>query len=201
MQQTSFVFDLDGTIWDSRPWYIEVISHFTGISKPTLSRELKQHENSFKFAKAHDINKDKLVQAARDGSCGPVSLYEGVIPTLDKLSLRQCSLGIVSNLPGQLAFALMDSVGITQYFEKKFVVTPRPGLPAKPHPHGMRQLISKMTQYQTCKEVWFIGDTENDAISASSAGVKFAWASYGYGLQQPKGSTRVLQQFDELLEW
>lgn len=203
MQQTSFIFDLDGTIWDSRPWYRRVLLAHSRLarSEADLEAELDQEHNAFKLAKNHGISTNSLIQFAKDQSCGIVRLYDGVIPTLKELCRRKVLFGVVSNLQGQLANALLQSSEISQYFDLDVVMTPRRDIPPKPNPRGTEHLISTFFANVSQTGIWFVGDTEQDAQTANSTGVKFAWASYGYGKVQPHDTVRKIKHFSEILEF
>ncbi len=45
---------------------------------------------------------------------------------------------------------------------------------------------------------WFVGDKSSDAETAAAAGVRFAWASYGYGDKCPDDAV-ILKHFRDVL--
>ena len=47
---------------------------------------------------------------------------------------------------------------------------------------------------------WFVGDGAVDAEAAAAAGVRFAWASYGYYTEAPPGTAKVLERFEDVLQ-
>jgi len=49
-------------------------------------------------------------------------------------------------------------------------------------------------------EPWFVGETGVDAAAAKAAGVRFAWASFGYESGMPPGTDKVLARFDEICD-
>ena len=147
-------------------------------------------------AKERGVSKERLAGAARkDGAS--VELYEGVLPTLDKLRARGTPISIVTNLPGWLVRPLLESTGIGNYAVA--VATPRRGVPAKPKPHGIRRVLAKLGQ-NAVMETWFVGDGTVDAEAAQAASVRFAWASFGYETQKPSSVSKVLTSFEEVLD-
>ena len=125
-----------------------------------------------------------------------LEFYHGVLETLEALRDRGTPMGVVTNLPGWLVTTLTKATGIEDYFDS--VVTPRIGVLAKPHPHGIRRALGAIGR-EADPYVWFVGDQTADARAATAAGVRFAWASYGYETVPPTGTERVLPAFEGVL--
>ena len=196
MAATAVVLDLDGTVWDSRPWYAETIARLSNGSTSQVGQELEAGTSVVRAAKNHGVSKPRLARAAKEDGVS-VELYEGVLGTLDELWARGTSIGIVTNLPGWLVRPLLESTGIGGYAVA--VETPRPGVPAKPKPHGIRRVLAEMER-EADLGTWYVGDTTGDAEAAKAAAVQFAWASFGYESDMPSGTGKVLACFDEVLD-
>ena len=196
MAAATVVLDLDGTVWDSRPWYAETIARLSDGSASQVGRELEAGVSVVRAAEDHGVSRTRLARAAREDGAS-VELYEGVLPTLDGLRARGTSIGIVTNLPGWLVRPLLESTGIGEYAAA--LETPRRGVPAKPKPHGIRRVLAEMGQ-KADLGTWFVGDAAVDAEAAGAAPVRFAWASFGYESEMPPGTGKVLACFDEILE-
>ena len=196
MAAATLLIDLDGTLWNSRPWYAETIARLSGGCSLQILRELEGGANVVRLAEAHGVTKSRLTRAVNDDGAS-MELYEGVLQTLPTLRQNGCVMGVVSNLPGWLAIPLLQTTGIESYFAA--TVTPRRGLPAKPKPHGIRQILSQMGREGNAM-TWFVGDGVVDAEASLAAGVQFAWASYGYDAEAPSTTKRVLKRFDEVLD-
>ena len=194
MAASTVVLDLDGTVWDSRPWYAETIARLSDGSALQVGRDLKAGASVVRAARDYGVSKARLARAAREDGAS-VELYEGVLPTLDRLRARGTPIGIVTNLPGWLVLPLLESTGIGEYAAA--VATPRRGVPAKPKPHGIRQVLAEMGQ-KADLGTWFVGDAAADAEAAEAASVRFAWASFGYESAMPPGTGKVLACFDEI---
>ena len=104
-------------------------------------------------------------------------------------------MGVVTNLPGWLVTPMAEATGIDKYFG--VIMTPRPGVPAKPQPHGIRKALREMGREPD--HTWFVGDGAADAEAAKTAAVSFAWASYGYESTAPSGTEIVLLAFKDVL--
>ena len=195
MAPATLVLDLDGTVWNSRPWYAEVIARLSGGPALQIIGKLEAGASIVRVAEDHQVTKARLARAAKEDGVS-IELYEGVLQTLDSIQERGSSIGIVSNLPGWLVRPLLQSTGIEKYFTA--TVTPQWGVPAKPNPHGIRRVLQEMGLDADAR-TWFVGDEAVDAEAAAAADVQFAWASYGYCTEAPPGTAKVLERFDDLL--
>ena len=195
MVPATVILDLDGTVWNSRPWYAEEIARLSGGSASEVVNKLEGGASVVLVAKEYGVSKARLIRAAMKNGHS-VELYEGVIQTLGSLEQSGSLIGIVSNLPGWLAKPLLQSAGIERYITA--IATPKMGMPAKPKPHGIRRVLLDMGR-DVSPRTWFVGDGVADAKASVAAGVQFAWASYGYDTVAPSGTARVLERFDEVL--
>ena len=84
MAAATIVDDLDGTIWDSRPWYAAEIPRRSSVSAATIEHELANGANLVHIAEEHKISKTDLVKAEKENATD-LALYEGVYPTLKTL--------------------------------------------------------------------------------------------------------------------
>ena len=195
MAPATVLLDLDGTVWDSRPWYARTIARLSDSPILELENELSTGANIVRVASDHGVSHARLIRAASD-SAGSLELYQRVRETLDSLGESGTLIGAVSNLPGWLVRPLLRSTGVEKYLVA--TVTPRRGVPAKPKPHGILRCLREMGREADAR-TWFVGDGAADAGAAKAAGVLFAWAAYGYELEMPPGTARVLERFDEVL--
>ena len=195
MAAKTIVVDLDGTLWDSWPWYAKVISRISRVPARTIEHALANGANLVSLANEHAVSKSDLVSAAKNSAID-LDLYDGVCQTLKQLVARKTRLGIVSNLPGWLVRPLLISKEIEQYFES--VATPRWGVPRKPSPLGI-QLVLQELDSRLGARTWYVGDGCDDSEAARAAGVQFAWASYGYRTTSELHSSSVLESFEDVL--
>ena len=195
MAAETLLLDLDGTVWNSHAWYAATIACLSRSSASEIATRLKGGATVAHVARESGVSAARLARAARENGTS-IDLYECVVETLYRLRAGTTAIGIVSNLPGWLVRPLLKSTGIDAYVTA--TVTPRPGVPAKPKPHGIMRVLEKMGR-KPDPATWFVGDGEVDAEAAVAAGVQFAWASYGYETEAPPGTAKVLEGFDEVL--
>ena len=196
MAAETILLDLDGTVWDSRAWYGETIAQLSGAQTSEVIARLEAGESVAGVSRDYGVRDASLALAAKE-NCTSIRVYEGVHGTLDRLRKRGTRIGIVSNLSGWLAKPLLECTGIGAY--AMATVTPRWGVPAKPKPHGIRKALKEMGQ-ASAEGTWLVGDGLADAKAAQEACVRFAWASYGYEAIAPRGTHKVIADFDEVLQ-
>jgi len=187
--------DLDGTLWNSRLWYAEILARLSGGSAAELENRLDSGANLPMLASERDVTTSRLTREVID-NVASLPLYEGTLQTLNDLANRGTSMGVVTNLPGWLVGPLIHRTGIARYFGA--IVTPRRGIPAKPKPHGILRALKEMER-EVDRHTWMVGDGIVDANAAKAAGVRFAWSSYGYETLPPPGTETVLHSFGEVL--
>ena len=189
-------FRLDGTIWDSHAFYAANIARLSGIESSEIEFKLADGANVIRLADDYGVSRTRLVRAIGRNNI-PLVLYEGVRETLDRLQQRTTLMAVVSNLSGSLVKPLLQATDLERYFSA--IITPRPGVPAKPQPHGIWKALSSLGK-NADMETWYVGDGATDAAAAQAASVQFAWASYGYEPEPPPGTAAVIERFEDVLQ-
>jgi len=196
MDRPALILDLDGTLWDSRPWYAEVLARLSGGSVTQIQVGLASGIGVVRLARECGVTRARFAAEARC-TATPPRLYEGVLQTLE--TLRECgaSMGAVTNLPAWLVKPMVGATGVDVYID--VTETPVRGrVQAKPRPDGILRALGKLGK-EPCRDVWYVGDGLVDAQAAQAAGVSFAWASYGYDSAPPPGTETVLGGFQDVL--
>ena len=193
------IFDLDGVLVDSsknmrKSWndlkkslkidqnfseyykYIglpfEGILNKIGITDPILIKKIK---NQYEKNSINNLNK--------------IRFYPDVISTLDYLNKLNYKLSIVTSKNiKRTNMILKDHL---HYFDS--INTPDLKIKSKPHPDQIFFAIKKAKS--SIENTMFIGDSIFDKMAAKAAGVKFIYASYGYGNLTNKS---YLRKFNEL---
>ena len=196
MARRTLLFDLDGTLWDSRPWYAEVLARLSEEPVERLKQELESGASVVKLASQCGVSTARFARETRANTTS-LSFYEGMPQVLDLLRERDTPIGVVTNLPGWLVRPMLEATGIEGYFD--VVVTPRRGVPAKPKPHGIGNALRLMGR-EPDPHTWLVGDGAVDAEAANAARVRFAWASWGYGTDAPPDTGTVLGGLGDVLD-
>ena len=183
------VFDLDGTLIDSRrdladaanaligerggtPLDVEAIGRMVGDGAAMLVRRaltaaaIPVDELSVpRFLELYD---DRLLRTTR--------AYPGMHDALH--AIRAIGpLAVLTNKPLTPTRKLLSALDLAPLFDA--VIGGDGPFPRKPDPQGLQHL---MRQHQaTARQTVLVGDSPIDAATARAAGAAFCWARYGFG--------------------
>ena len=205
MKPESLIFDIDGTLWDSRAiiaeGYNEVLIQ---AGYPELCVDAEDLKKLFgktmteiadimlttvPVEKRYEIM-DRCMEVG-DGKLldNPCDIgYPGVLETLEELSHRY-RLFIVSNSQCGYPETTMDKLHIGHLMEGHMCF----GDTGTSKGKTIRTLMEKHN-IENCA---YIGDTQGDYEATVEADVPFIWATYGFGT--PTGYAEKIDSFEELL--
>jgi phosphoglycolate phosphatase len=103
--------------------------------------------------------------------------YAGVPAMLDDLHGQQIALALLTNKPLVQSVSILDTFGLSRYF--RWVVGGDGPWPRKPAPDGMRFLMNQASVGPS--ETMLIGDSSVDLQTSRNAGVRVCLARYGFG--------------------
>jgi phosphoglycolate phosphatase-like HAD superfamily hydrolase len=192
MAASALILDLDGTLWDSWPWYASLVG---GSDDNRCAEILDSLDSGRPIAR---MLRDAGIPETRfrhlcDGPCS-CALYPGVFEGLEELAARGTRLGVATNLPAWIATPMLDAVQISPLLES--VVCYGNTTRHKPHPEPLLAVLAEFGI--PASDAWYVGDTESDATASVAAGLRFAWAAYGYGQVQPH-CDRFIERFADVL--
>ena len=206
MQYESLIFDIDGTLWDSRALIAE--EYNIQLAKEGLPH-LSVSAETFRslFGKVNEEIADTIFPTVpkserydlmqRCMEAGDRRLqedecrigYPGVRETLEALS-KNHRLFIVSNSQKGYPELCMEKLGLGAYISGHLCY----GETGTSKGTSIRTLM-KMHDIQNCA---YIGDTQMDYEATQEAGVPFIWAAYGFGT--PENYVRKIDSIKELLD-
>lgn len=195
MAADALLFDLDGTLADTHPWYAEALAACCEHGAHDLCDQIRAGTPAISLARKFGIERHFLRECRAAGVSLP--LYEGVREGLDELRRRGTPLGLVTSLSPVVARELLQGSGLRTYF--RGVVAAERKIPRKPHPGPVLAGLERMG-LEPSSSIYYVGDHVNDERSAQSAGVLFAWARYGYQDAPPNEPDAVLDSFLDVLE-
>ena len=179
---TTFIFDLDGVIIDSKhmmeqAWNICELEHkleqpfseyFKHIGKPfrDIMKELGI-EDVETVKHTYDKASIELMEYS-------LEFYPDVEDTLKKLKKKH-KIAVVTSKTIERTKLILEHLDV----EFDCVVSPKTGLRGKPAPDQILFCLA-MTQTDP-KDAVYIGDMQVDYEAATRAGIEFIHASYGYG--------------------
>lgn len=202
------IFDLDGTLIDSRQDLclavnhalrtvglpersLEEVSAFIGKGARTLvTRSIAPHHYLIEpaFSAWHDYYQRHLLDHT--------VLYPGLQGVL---AGARCLMAVHTNKPGAMARTILKGLGVASRFA---VVLGGDEAPRKPDPAGTRQVMSQLGV--SPDETIFVGDSPIDCETAAAAGVRLVAVTWG--LASPEtlraaGAHDLLHKTSELTAW
>lgn len=186
----AFVFDLDGTLVDSRPAIekaaqaaiAEVLPALRGraVTK-VIGPPIRQMFN-LTVASADAATLDALVAVFRrvydNGVCRETPAYPGLVPVLARIAARGASSFVLTNKPLHPTRQILDALGCLEYVRE--IVTP--DSPLHPFTAKADALAALLRRHGVAPAAaLLVGDSADDATAAAACGVRFAAAVYGYG--------------------
>lgn len=185
------VFDLDGTLVDSRrdladsandmlagygalPLPDEQIVSMVGCGAATLvgrvlaaaGVDASAEEALPRFLSLYDR---RLTHHTRP--------YDGIPELLEDLRASAMAMALLTNKPLEQSVTILEAFGLSPYF--RWMVGGDGPWPRKPSPDGMRFLMQEASAQPG--ETMLIGDSTIDLQTARNAGVRICLARYGFG--------------------
>jgi phosphoglycolate phosphatase len=184
------VFDLDGTLVDSRldlaestnemlgtygaaPLPVDAVAAMVGEgAKVLVARALEAAGLDADVADAltrfREIYDRRLLVHTRP--------YEGIEQAVSILR-KAHTLAVLTNKPEAPSRRLLDAFGLAPHFQE--IIGGDSGSPRKPDPAGLRRLMERCGGDAT--DTWLVGDSMIDVDTARRAGVRMCVALYGFG--------------------
>ncbi len=201
----ALIFDIDGTLWDSRALVAEGynlqlkeegLSHLcvTAEDLKPLFGKVMTEIGDILFAEIPIPQRYELMERcmARENRHlweSPCHIgYPGVRETMEALS-HSFRLFLVSNSQRGYPELCMEKLGIGGFIEGHLCFGDT----------GTEkgQTISRLMQQHHIFSAAYVGDTQGDYQAACAAGIPFIWASYGFGV--PEGYDAKIRTFSDLL--
>lgn len=181
----NIIFDLDGTLWDSREQIIEawknVISDININAKDldNLMGKTNAEYIKFLFPNFSDKEAEKLMKKCEIEEVKYLTqfgakLYDNIIPIIKDLS-KSYKLFIVSNCQEGYIESFLEHYNLTEFFWD----TECNGNTNKLKEENIKLLMNRnnLKQNQTC----YIGDTQSDYNASLNNNIEFIWCRYGFG--------------------
>ena len=205
MRYESLIFDIDGTLWDSRALVAEgynIQLKAEGLAhlcvdaetlKPLFGKVMTEIADSI-LASIPEKDRYDLMERCMEtenrylfeNECKIG--YPGILETVRELAKRY-RLFIVSNSQCGYPELCMDNLGLTPYIEGHLCF----GDTGTSKGKTIRTLMEKHN-IQSCA---YIGDTQGDYEATVEADIPFLWCAYGFG--NPEGYEAKIDAFEDLL--
>ena len=103
--------------------------------------------------------------------------YEGMPATLGELQRRGHVMAVLTNKPQGPSERLIAALGLAHYF--RHVIGGDTAVPRKPEPAGLHEL--RQREPAVARDTWLVGDSMIDVETARRGGVRMCVALYGFG--------------------
>ncbi len=177
------VFDLDGTLIDSREDLWRAVNHAlaaVGLPPRTMEEVVSYvGEGARRLVGRAVAPRDELVEPAlaawRDHYGAHLldhtRLYPGVAAAL---ASARCALAVHTNKPGAMARRILEGLGVGSRFA---AVVGGDEAPRKPDPAGTLEIMARLGARP--QETVFVGDSPVDGATAAAAAVRFVAVTWG----------------------
>ena len=205
MNYESLIFDIDGTLWDSRALVAEGyniqlkaegLDHLCVTAedlKPLFGKVMTEIADAILATipaeSRYDLMERCMATENRYLEENPCHIgYPGVKETIAKLA-EHYRLFIVSNSQCGYPELCMEKLGLTPYIQGHMCF----GDTGTSKGKTIRTLMRKHN-IENCA---YIGDTQGDYEATVEADVPFVWCTYGFGT--PSGYAEKIDRFEDLL--
>ena len=192
----AFLFDLDGTLFDTAPDIADALDRtLVELGLPAAGRERALGwigggakvllERALPAVGGERFRADDIMPAFMTHyaatNAASAEPYPGVVETLNELGERGHAMGCVTNKPARFAFELLYKAELANHFAT--LIGGDTLAERKPHPLPITTAIE--TLEAAAEHTWMIGDSITDMDAARAAGVRSAWVPYGYHRDTP----------------
>ena len=205
MNYESLIFDIDGTLWDSRALVAEgynIQLEKEGLSRYCITAETLKPLFGRVMTEIADVifadfpEKERYALMARCMETENRHLHEnpchigypGVRETMEALA-KTHRLFIVSNCQQGYIELLMEKGGLGGLISD-FDCFGNTGLPKG-------QTLRLLCERCNVRDAVYVGDTQGDMEASEQAGLPFVWAAYGFG--KPAHWDKRIDHFTDLL--
>ena len=189
MNSQLLIFDLDGTLIDSRADLTVGINHMReqyGLESLSLDVVCGYIGNGVRLLverslQGADVDLDEAVRVNTDyyfsHATVHTTMYDGVAEGISALSAAGHQLALLTNKPGDPSREILKHFGLSDYF---FAILGGGDIKnLKPEPDGVFQCLA--LSGVDAADAWMIGDHYTDLSVAENGGIKSAFVSYGFG--------------------
>ncbi len=208
MQYKNIIFDLDGTLWDSRTTLIHswnaILEKYNLLEKPLEEEDLNQFMGLLLpeilpiiFPNGNQEIWDQILEEILEHENRNLMekggiLYNGAEETLKELK-KNHALFIVSNCQEGYIETFLDYFG----FEFLFVDFECFGRTGKPKVENIK-LVLERNDLETSETV-YVGDTQTDYLSATENHLDFIFCNYGFGNLYKTNNALKINELKELI--
>ncbi|WP_456449860.1 HAD family hydrolase [Hydrogenimonas sp.] len=191
------IFDLDGTLVDSREDITASINHVRekiyGL-EPIDSAFVVEKMNGigenlaylFYGVERYEPRARELFERHYARQClERTKPFPGIPGLLASLKAEGCDLFVATNAPSRTSESILRNGNMDRYFTD--IVGADRVVDPKPHP----EMIFRILEMAKFEEIWMIGDSAKDMMAAENANVKSIFVKWGYTERLPSGMEKI----------
>jgi phosphoglycolate phosphatase len=189
LSQDLLIFDLDGTLVDSKRDLVDsvnatrvwngrdrladdVVASYVGSGAPVLIRRAFPDANEGDLARLLR----HFLDYYREHMLDATTLYPGVADALDRLHSAGVPMAVLTNKPVRFSIRMIEGLGLETHFFR--VYGGNSFEEKKPHPVGINLLVEESGAART--RTMMVGDSAVDVHTARNAGVQACGVSWGF---------------------
>lgn len=193
MKQTIVIFDMDGTLVDSKKditisinYVRELNHHLPPLSEAFVVKAINMEERNlpklFYGTECYE-KRDKLAfeQHYKEQCSKNPSLYDGVFETLETLNKKGINLSVATNAPTIFAKTILRSLHIADMFD--CIIGADAVKKSKPSPDMLNKILEQYHYDAQRDTAWMVGDNSKDMLSAKNANIEAIFATWGFSPQ------------------
>jgi phosphoglycolate phosphatase len=207
MNAQLLIFDLDGTLIDSREDLAAGINHMRAhfdLEPLPLETVVGYIGNGVRrlvegSLQGADVNVDAALRITKEYYYSHLTvhttLYEGVEQGIRRLTAAGHKLAVLTNKPGDPSRQILEKFGIGDSFSA--IIGGGDVGNLKPEPDGIHRCLE--VSGVDAANTWMIGDHYTDLAVADNAGIKSVFVRYGFGEERGYKSDVYFASFSELV--
>lgn len=182
------IFDLDGTLVDSKPDLVRSVNHvrerqdLAPLEEEAITAMIGDGAEMLVRRALGDPASEARVRESlevflgyyREHMLDESVLYPGVVETLD--ALDGWTLAVLTNKPVRFTCRMLEGLDIYDRFAAVYGGNSFPE--KKPDPVGIRRILSDTGADPS--STWMVGDSSVDVLTGRRAGVRTCGVTYGY---------------------
>ncbi len=190
--EKAIIFDLDGTLVDSRQdlleaifWLLRELRHPTPSADEVISNVGLGVRHLVQSSLPEDVSEDEgalreAVDLFREHYAAHLAdrtrPYPGIEQALETMASAETPAWVLTNKPGYMARALVEALELDRLLGGVLGAGDVPG--HKPDPVGLLEICGRLELHPS--RAWYVGDMEIDVRTARAAGCKAGLVTWGY---------------------